>query len=135
MRYLIFILLSCNIFAEKVPFHKVVMPSDETVVIAAPHDRFVLLQVCASHNGFVLNTAERIDASLFRQDRCHNFPDGAVSIDPNTPFSIEFTYPGPVFIAGYFEKADCPLRADITGDCKVNIEDLVILASEWLRVT
>jgi len=62
------------------------------------------------------------------------FPDRCVTIEQGKTLVYESSYNIYLTIVGYFYNCNCPSIpvADLNKDCKVDVLDLAIMASEWL---
>jgi hypothetical protein len=127
------LLLCTTCLAEREGFYAQVSGSGQEVirafVIPSGHE-FILLQVASESDGYEVRPSSSPYISAAAVGRKHDFPDRCVVWGPGEEIDVYVNSSSPIIIVGYFMDY-CP-RADVTGDCKVNLDDLAVLAAEWM---
>ena len=154
---LFLIMLSVVMFAstafgieEREGFIKQLSTNDPNVITVPAGKEFVILQILTRHPGaawdlkidnvqflnqdifgyiFLVNTGGYGVAANFNV----TFPDRCVTVKQGKTLSFEGVG-ATITIIGYLYDCNCPAipLADLNKDCKVNMADLAILASQWL---
>jgi len=118
------------------------VPQGKTFVILQmlcrdPDERWELKiddEVIFNHNIFGWDAVISSNGNAIAANFDITFPDRCVTVAEGKAlvFETDQYCPGLTIIGYFYDTGDCP-QSDLTGDCKVNLKDLAIMASEWLE--
>lgn len=100
-----------------------------TIITVPTGNQLTLLQICRDYEEFDIRVDGQIVMTGTILDKTHDFPDHSIVLTEGQELGVYFERRNALMVIGYYENY-CPI-ADLSGDCKVNIEDLAIMASMW----